>query len=463
MAISLLQQLRSVVVVDVDSNDSEVSRRHTTAEEKFHDMTSNQALVYNEAIRPENADLVKEAIHYVQSKELGQDPETFKLDVIDAITVLLGKRALPYLSGSIHAQTSPSVAYDTEKTIAHAKKIVAVYSDHGISKERVCIKIPATPESLIACQYLQKIGIQTLATTLFSLPQALAASQAGCKYVAPYFNELRVHWEKPLWKEYSNPATEHPMSAVILSIVASFQEIKSQTLVMPARHIKVAQHFRAISRDDACIDVFGVLIYLIRERVCIKIPATPESLIACQYLQKIGIQTLATTLFSLPQALAASQAGCKYVAPYFNELRVHWEKPLWKEYSNPATEHPMSAVILSIVASFQEIKSQTLVMPASIVTPGEAIALASLNPDHITISGGILDQLAAHPAVDEIKSIECTSDVAPFIGKDYLTNGSQLLREAIAADAEIQRKLKDALEIFGDCERKTKEFLDTVL
>lgn len=58
----------------------------------------------------------------------------------------------------------------------------------GVGRNRVCIKIPATPESMLACQYLHKIGIQTLATCLFSLPQALAASQAGCKYVAPYFN-----------------------------------------------------------------------------------------------------------------------------------------------------------------------------------------------------------------------------------------------------------------------------------
>lgn len=52
----------------------------------------------------------------------------------------------------------------------------------------MCFKIPATPESIIACAQLEKEGIRTLATTLFSVPQAVAASQAGCLYVAPYFN-----------------------------------------------------------------------------------------------------------------------------------------------------------------------------------------------------------------------------------------------------------------------------------
>lgn len=49
----------------------------------------------------------------------------------------------------------------------------------------MCFKIPATPESLIACAQLEKEDIRTLATTLFSVPQAVAASQAGCLYVAP--------------------------------------------------------------------------------------------------------------------------------------------------------------------------------------------------------------------------------------------------------------------------------------
>ncbi|KAF9444640.1 aldolase [Macrolepiota fuliginosa MF-IS2] len=324
MTKSLLQQVRSLVVVDVDSMDPNVSKRHTTAGERFQDMTSNQGIALGEIVRPENADLVKAAILHVQEQNLDQDPETFRADIIDTLTVLLGKRVFPYLNGSVHAQTSPSVAYDTEKTIAHAKRLVALFGEHGTPKERVCIKIPATPESLLACQYLQKIGIQTLATCLFSLPQALAASQAGCKYVAPYFNELRVHSDKSIWKEYANPALEHPMSSIILSIVAAFRELKSRTLV---------------------------------------------------------------------------------------------------------------------------------------------VALVSLQPDHITISGQILDQLALLPETKEIQLVpfSLTDDITSLLGKNYLANRGSLLRDAINGDVEVQRKLADALAIFDDCEKKTRDFLDTIL
>lgn len=50
-----------------------------------------------------------------------------------------------------------------------------------------------------------------------------------------------------------------------------------------------------------------------------------------------------------------------------------------------------------------------------------------------------------------------------FAGNDYLANGGNLLREAISSDVEIQRKLTDALAIFDDCEKKTKDFLDNIL
>jgi transaldolase len=38
---------------------------------------------------------------------------------------------------------------------------------------------------------LLKEGIRTLGTSLFSVAQAIASSQAGCLYISPYFNGER--------------------------------------------------------------------------------------------------------------------------------------------------------------------------------------------------------------------------------------------------------------------------------
>ena len=54
--------------------------------------------------------------------------------------------------------------------------------------DRFCIKIPTTSAGMQASAVLNKEGIRTLGTALFSLPQAIAASQAGCLSISPYYN-----------------------------------------------------------------------------------------------------------------------------------------------------------------------------------------------------------------------------------------------------------------------------------
>lgn len=79
--------------------------------------------------------------------------------------------------------------------------------------------------------------------------------------------------------------------------------------------------------------MFAGIVYLFKEfapnwvssRICIKIPSTWEGMVACRTLQLAGVHTLATTLFSMPQAILAAEVGCTYVAPYVNQLKVHFE------------------------------------------------------------------------------------------------------------------------------------------
>lgn len=67
--------------------------------------------------------------------------------------------------------------------------------DPTYDSKRVCIKIPSTWEGIQACGILEAEGIATLATTMFSMEQAALAAHVGCTYIAPYINELRVHFD----------------------------------------------------------------------------------------------------------------------------------------------------------------------------------------------------------------------------------------------------------------------------
>jgi transaldolase len=67
--------------------------------------------------------------------------------------------------------------------------------DPAFDITRICIKIPSTWEGLMACRVLELAGVRTLATTLFTFVQAVLAAEVGCTYIAPYVNQLKVHFE----------------------------------------------------------------------------------------------------------------------------------------------------------------------------------------------------------------------------------------------------------------------------
>lgn len=92
------------------------------------------------------------------------------------------------LQGRVLLQSSAFHAYDTDKVVAHARSYAREFEKAGISKDRICIKIPATGPALNASPILLKEGIRTLGTSLFSVAQAIAASQAQCLSISPYIN-----------------------------------------------------------------------------------------------------------------------------------------------------------------------------------------------------------------------------------------------------------------------------------
>lgn len=60
---------------------------------------------------------------------------------------------------------------------------------------RLCIKVVATWEGLQACKKLTALGINTLATTLFTMDQAILAGEVGCVYIAPFVHELKAFFD----------------------------------------------------------------------------------------------------------------------------------------------------------------------------------------------------------------------------------------------------------------------------
>lgn len=82
---TLLADVRARVTVDVDSMDPTDAARHTDDTIKFCDMTSNQAIVHGQAIRPERAALFKAACSQIRTSRAELDIDTQVSDAIDLL------------------------------------------------------------------------------------------------------------------------------------------------------------------------------------------------------------------------------------------------------------------------------------------------------------------------------------------------------------------------------------------
>ncbi|KAJ5442042.1 Aldolase-type TIM barrel [Penicillium cf. griseofulvum] len=156
------------------------------------------------------------------------------------------------------------------------------------------------------------------------------------------------------------------------------------------------------------------------DRISIKIPSTWEGMMACRTLELAGVRTLATTLFSMTQAVLAAEVGCTYIAPYVNELKVHVEAgwvlsqfpPKFRltlapfSYVDNAKLLPLCAAIQKY---YQSIDSATQVLPASLTSVEEIFLLAGV--DRLTIAPGLLTQLT-QPYAANVKSL---LDIGPTL------------------------------------------------
>ncbi|OJJ80652.1 transaldolase family protein [Aspergillus glaucus CBS 516.65] len=239
-----LDYLRTKTVVDCDTLDEQVTKTYGP----FVDCTSNQAIAHGELSKPENAALKADSL-----VEAGRLLSRFEgVDVYElGVEIAMVKLALkihPHITGHVHIQTNPYYSYSTEKTIVNALRIVQLfqYFEPEFEQTRICIKIPATWEGLTACRVLEAVGVHTLATTLFSMAQAVRAAKVGCTYVAPYINQLRVHFEIG----FTDPNKLLPLC---VEIQKYYESINAKTRVLPASLTSTSEIYALAGVDHITI------------------------------------------------------------------------------------------------------------------------------------------------------------------------------------------------------------------
>ena len=125
-----------------------------------------------------NLDEIKEVSQWGVLSGVTTNPSLIAKEGRDFKTVV--KEITEIVDGPISAEV---VSEDHEGMLVEARDLVKIH-------ENIIIKVPMTKEGLKAVNILDKEGIKTNVTLIFSANQALLAAKAGASYVSPFVGRL---------------------------------------------------------------------------------------------------------------------------------------------------------------------------------------------------------------------------------------------------------------------------------
>jgi transaldolase len=226
---NLLDQLAAMTVVVADTGDIEAIRQFTP-----RDATTNPSLILAAAQIPAYQELIDRSLREsraVVGPDAGADAVV--LEALDEICVTFGKEILRIVPGRVSTEVDARLSYDTEATIAKARKLIGLYNDAGISNDRVLIKVASTWEGICAAQQLEKEGIHCNLTLLFSFAQAVACAEAGVTLISPFVGRI-LDWYKKSTGRESYPGAEDPGVISVTQIFNYYKTYGYKTEVMGA-------------------------------------------------------------------------------------------------------------------------------------------------------------------------------------------------------------------------------------
>ena len=226
---TLLEQLKTMTVVVADTGDIK-------SMEKFRprDATTNPSLITAAAQMPEYASIVDEALVWAKKEAgPGATSEAIVKTAIDRLSVEFGLRILKIVPGRVSTEVDARLSFDTEGSMAKARKLIGQYESAGLGRERILIKLASTWEGIRAAEKLEQEGIHCNLTLLFGLHQAVACAEAKVTLVSPFVGRILDWYKKSTGKESYAPA-EDPGVVSVTTIYNYYKKFGHKTEVMGA-------------------------------------------------------------------------------------------------------------------------------------------------------------------------------------------------------------------------------------
>jgi transaldolase len=223
---NLLEQLKAMTTIVADTGDVEAIKSV-----KPVDATTNPSLLLKASTLPQYAHLIDEAIAYAKAQ--GGSKEAQIENAADKLAVLIGVEISKVVPGRISTEVDARLSFNIDKMVAKGRKLIKLYEEAGVGKDRVLIKLASTWEGIKAGELLEKEGINCNLTLLFGFGQARACAEAGVFLISPFVGRILD------WYKAKNPGTEYtqetdPGVISVRNIYAYYKEHGYKTVVMGA-------------------------------------------------------------------------------------------------------------------------------------------------------------------------------------------------------------------------------------
>ena len=229
---NLLDQLKSMTTIVADTGDVEAIKSV-----KPVDATTNPSLLLKASTLPQYAHLIDASIAHAQ--KLGGSKEAQIENAADKLAVLIGIEISKVVPGRISTEVDARLSFNRDAMVAKGRKLIQLYQDSGVGKDRVLIKLASTWEGIKAGEILEKEGIQCNLTLLFGFGQARACAEAGVFLISPFVGRI-LDWFKAKTGETYTQETD-PGVVSVRAIYAYYKAHGYKTVVMGASFRNVGE------------------------------------------------------------------------------------------------------------------------------------------------------------------------------------------------------------------------------
>ena len=200
------------------------------------DATTNPSLILKAVQKPDYAPLLKEAVDQFRGRPLDE--------IMDRLLVRFGCEILSIIPGRVSTEVDARLSFDTSATVARGERLIELYQAQGIHIDRVLIKVAATWEGIQAAEQLERKGIHTNLTLLFSVCQAVACGQAKVQLISPFVGRIYDWYKKSAganWVEADRALANDPGVLSVTQIYNYYKKFAIATEVMGASFRNVGQ------------------------------------------------------------------------------------------------------------------------------------------------------------------------------------------------------------------------------